>query len=107
MKNCPLCGHEYYDEARWCPECECDFPAGSAAEPPSLEQVAKALENVATGEDAGSGPAATMAERIDRLFRSAGEEPNRIWKLSPEHLLHVTEYEMAVSLIAHWKQLRK
>ncbi len=107
MKNCPLCGHEYYDEAKWCPECAYDFPAGPAAAPPSMEEVAKALEKVAMGSDPGSGPAASVAARIDELFRAAEEDPNRIWKLSPEHLHHVAEYEMAVSLLDHWKQLRK
>ena len=96
MKNCPMCGHEYYDEATWCPDCEYDFPTNAPAAPPSEEEIASALERLACEEDPGAGPAASIAERIDALYRVADGDPNDLWKRSTEHLKHVGEYETAV-----------
>ncbi|MBI2899374.1 MAG: hypothetical protein HYY17_04270 [Planctomycetes bacterium] len=104
MKNCPLCAHEYYDEARRCPDCEYDFPADGPAAPPEESDVASALGKIARGEDPGTGPAASLAERIDALFRDADDDPNELWRRSPQRLRHVSEYEMALRLRDAWKK---
>ena len=107
MKNCPLCGHEYYDEANWCPECEYDFPAGEATAPPTPEEVATVLAQLEAHEAPTNEAAVAVARRISELFRAAGEDANRLWRLSTDHLTHVREYEMAVALWGNWRQARK
>lgn len=101
MKNCPLCGHEYYDEAKWCPECEYDFPAGAPQPPPDRDEIVAALERIAAGESP-AGAAAAVAERLDALYREAGDDPNALWKLSVEHLRSAREYELALELKDPW-----
>ena len=86
MKNCPLCATEYYDEVKWCPECEYDFPSGAPAPPPGSEEIWSAMEKQSRDLDIPEGPAASIAERITELYLASEGNENDIWKRSPEFL---------------------
>ncbi len=107
MKNCPLCATEYYDEAKWCPDCEYDFPAGPAAAPPDTDEIWRELERVANEQETGDGAAAAMAGRIADLYREADGKTHEIWRLSPEFLKNADEYDMAKRLFDRWETLSK
>lgn len=104
MKNCPACGHEYYDEAKWCPDCEIDLPAGAAEPPPDDESVAAALEKLASGQEAG-GASGAIAGRLDALYREA-DDADGLWRRSVDHLRNAREYELAVRLWSRWKDAK-
>ena len=107
MKNCPLCATEYYDEAKWCPDCEYDFPSGTPAPPPGLEEIWSAIEKQSRDLDIPEGPAASIAERITELYFASEGNENDVWKRSPEFLKSAGEYEIASRLLNRWKNLKK
>jgi len=104
MKNCPLCATEYYDEAKWCPDCEYDFPSGTPAPPPGSEEIWSAIEKQSRNLDIPEGPAASIAERITELYLASEGNENDVWKRSPEFLKSAGEYEIATRLLERWKQ---
>ncbi|GEM_PF-6197156 len=105
MKNCPLCGHEYYDEAKRCPDCEYGFPDGPAAPAPDEESIAAALEKTAAGEEVAD-EAGRIAARLQALYEEAEDDLNQLWRRSVEHLRSAQEYGMAVKLWERWKRAR-
>mgnify|MGYP003316423744 CR=1 FL=1 len=107
MKNCPLCATEYYDEAKWCPDCEYDFPAGPPAPPPNIDDIWKAIEDLLEGSEHQGDPANAVAERIVDLYREADDNVNEIWKRSPEFLNSADEYDIASKLLPRWKKANK
>jgi hypothetical protein len=107
MKNCPLCATEYYDEVKWCPECEYDFPSGAPAPPPGSEEIWSAMEKQSRDLDIPEGPAASIAERITELYLASEGNENDIWKRSPEFLKSAGEYDIATKLFDRWKTATK
>ncbi len=105
MKNCPLCATEYYEEAKWCPDCEYDFPAGAPAAPPNAEEIWREFERISGDGEPDDGPAGAMAGRIADLYREADGNANDVWRLSPEFLKNADEYDMAKRLFDRWKTL--
>jgi hypothetical protein len=103
MKNCPLCAAEYYDEAKWCPDCEYDFPAGAPTPPPDADDIWRSLERLSDDGEPDEGPAAAIAERIADLYREADGDANVLWKRSPEFLKTAEEYALAKRLFDRWK----
>ena len=104
MKNCPLCATEYYDEAKWCPDCEYDFPSGAPAPPPTSEEIWSTIEKKSRDLDLPEGPATSIAERITDLYLATEGIENDVWKRSPEFLKSAEEYEIASKLLDRWKQ---